>query len=80
MPRECTMCSGTGSLCPKCGISAWACPCKGTIITYTCPLCEGIGDEPTEEDDAAMVDAILSTSDDDVLAGKFNKPKRTRHP
>lgn len=73
---ECRMCDGTGSLCPTCGDSAHGCPCKGVIIVDTCPACDGTGDEPSEAADAAMLDAILSTSDADVMAGRWNKPNR----
>lgn len=70
------MCDGTGSLCPLCGTSAWSCPCKGAILVDTCPLCDGSGDEPTEAAGDAMLEAILSTSDADALAGRWNKPVR----
>lgn len=32
MPRECTVCDGTGSLCPTCGDSAHGCPCRGGAV------------------------------------------------
>ncbi len=73
---ECRLCDGTGSLCPACGVSAWSCPCTGHILTDTCPACEGTGDEPTEAHGTAMIDAILTTSDADALAGRWNKPDR----
>ena len=76
MACECRICDGTGSLCPSCGTSAWSCSCKGTIIVSTCLACEGTGDEPTDAADTAMLDAIMSTSDADALAGRWNKPKR----
>lgn len=75
-PRECKLCDGTGSLCPTCGDSAHGCACRGVIIVDTCPACDGSGDAPTEEADAAMLEAILNTSDVDAVAGRWKKPVR----
>lgn len=75
--RECKMCDGTGSLCSVCGDSLHGCPCKGVTIVDACPACDGTGDQPTEQADAAFIEAIISTSDADALAGRWNKPKRT---
>ena len=76
MACECRICDGTGSLCPNCGDSAHGCACKGVLIVDTCYACDGSGDEPTKEADDAALEAILSTSDADVMAGRWNKPKR----
>lgn len=75
---ECRLCDGTGSLCPACKMSAVSCPCRGHIITFTCPNCDGTGDEPLEAQDEAYVAGILETSDADALAGRWPKhPRKT---
>ena len=41
--RECDVCDGAGSLCPKCGDDPYECPCTGVILVNTCEACEGTG-------------------------------------
>lgn len=77
MTKECTVCDGTGSVCGACSASIMDCNCGPDQEPTICDACSGSGDAPTEAADEAMLDAILSTSDADAIAGRWNKPKRT---
>lgn len=76
MPKECQICDGTGSVCGACRASIMDCNCGPDQEPTICDVCAGCGDAPTEAADIAMLDAIMSTSDADVLAGRWKKPVR----
>lgn len=69
MPKlvECRLCDGDGYVCSNCEATVSQCKCQH-LASATCDACDGVGLVPT---DKAVMHAILNTSDDDVLAGKW---------
>lgn len=72
---ECRMCDGTGRICLVCGDSPSGCACTADASKRECEACDGTGDDLSALDDKHCA-KIMTTSDDDALAGRFPKHPR----
>lgn len=64
---ECKLCEGDGYVCWNCQAPVSLCECQ-ELASATCDACDGAGLVPT---DKAVMFAILNTSDEDALAGRW---------
>jgi len=78
LKNECRECDGAGRICFNCMSAADVCECKSGACHHDCDVCEATGYEPDPAVDDDHCKAILATSDEDALAGKFPKHPRER--
>lgn len=71
---ECKLCEGDGYVCFNCEAPVSLCECQN-LASATCEACDGAGLVPT---DKAVMFAIMNTSDEDVLAGRWPDLLRKR--